>query len=279
MTRTVQISLPAPMTPRTPGFSSAGARSRAGFDLDPFLNLDLFRMDRPTFPPHPHAGFSAVTLLLPDSPGSFRNRDSRGYDGPILPGGLHWTQAGSGILHEEVPTQPGIPGVGFQIFVDLPASHKLHPPAVFHVEPHEITSWQAEGVSATIYAGDPWGVRGPLPDMPTAVTLVLIDGKPGSQVVLPTLEGQRAFLFAIAGKASVGGTDVGEGRVSLFTDAGDPPTLIVGSTGFRALFAMGPPLHQPVVWGGPFAMTSEAEIRAAYARYQRGDMGTLAPSA
>ena len=48
---------------------------------------DHFFMSSATFPPHPHAGFNAITVLFPDSPGSFSNRDSHGVSLVIKPGG------------------------------------------------------------------------------------------------------------------------------------------------------------------------------------------------
>ena len=74
-----------------PGFSAYSLRSLSDYPLDPFLNFDDFRMSVPTFPPHPHAGFSAVTYMFEDSPGAFINRDSLGDRSRIGPGALHWT--------------------------------------------------------------------------------------------------------------------------------------------------------------------------------------------
>jgi redox-sensitive bicupin YhaK (pirin superfamily) len=66
-----------------PGFSVAGLRPDASLTLDPFLSIDAFHMSQATFPPHPHAGFSAVTYMLPESPGAFTNRGSRGIAGGL----------------------------------------------------------------------------------------------------------------------------------------------------------------------------------------------------
>ena len=92
------------------GFTARSLRGLPG--LDPFLNVDHFRMSEPTFPPHPHAGFSAVTLMFEDSPGSFTNRDSRGDRSVIGPGALHWTQAGSGMMHERSRSSAGSSATG-----------------------------------------------------------------------------------------------------------------------------------------------------------------------
>ena len=64
--------------------------------IDPVLNIDWFEMNGPTFPAHPHAGFSAVTYLFADSPNGFHNRDSLGEEHVIRPGGLHWSRAAKG---------------------------------------------------------------------------------------------------------------------------------------------------------------------------------------
>jgi redox-sensitive bicupin YhaK (pirin superfamily) len=37
--------------------------------MDPFLGIDSYVMPQPFFPPHPHAGMSAVTLMLPEADG------------------------------------------------------------------------------------------------------------------------------------------------------------------------------------------------------------------
>ena len=75
--------------------------------LDPFIGIDHAWMSAPTFPPHPHAGFSAVTYLFLDSETGIQNRDSNGNRTLIEPGGLHWTAAGRGVVHEENPAITG----------------------------------------------------------------------------------------------------------------------------------------------------------------------------
>ncbi|WP_436304007.1 MULTISPECIES: pirin-like C-terminal cupin domain-containing protein [unclassified Variovorax] len=55
--------------------------------IDPFLGIDHAWMSAPTFPPHPHAGFSAVTYLFLDSETGIANPDSPGNSTLIQPGG------------------------------------------------------------------------------------------------------------------------------------------------------------------------------------------------
>lgn len=37
--------------------------------IDPFIGVDVFNMPQSFFLPHPHGGMSAITYLLPESPG------------------------------------------------------------------------------------------------------------------------------------------------------------------------------------------------------------------
>lgn len=75
-------------------------------------------MSGPTFPPH--QGFSAVSYLFLDSETGINNRDSIGTQNLIKSGGLHWTTAGKGIVHEEVPAETGKTVHSLLIFISQP---------------------------------------------------------------------------------------------------------------------------------------------------------------
>ncbi|MFI8949662.1 pirin family protein [Streptomyces sp. NPDC053750] len=80
---------------------------------------------RPGLRSAPHAGFSAATYMFDDSSTRLHNRDSLGDTSLIEPGGLHWTVAGSGIVHDEVVEEndPRVQGGG-----PLPIrTHARHP--------------------------------------------------------------------------------------------------------------------------------------------------------
>jgi quercetin 2,3-dioxygenase len=88
------------------------------YPIEPFLVFTEFYMDKPVFGPHPHAGISVMTYMLPDSQGSFINRDSQGDFSFIEPGGMHIMQAGSGMHHDEFPKVTGVETHGFQIWIN-----------------------------------------------------------------------------------------------------------------------------------------------------------------
>ena len=91
----------------------------------PLAVLDDFRVQELPFSAHPHAGFAAVTYVFEDSASGVRSRTSTGADLVVGAGGIVWTQAGSGVIHEEVPAERGRELHGLQLFVNLSSKNKL----------------------------------------------------------------------------------------------------------------------------------------------------------
>ncbi len=124
--------------------------------LDPFLLLDAFESDRPDdyiggFPSHPHRGFETVTYLLA---GRMRHKDSAGNEGVIEPGGVQWMTAGKGIVHSEMPEQEDGLLMGFQLWVNLPASAKMSNPAYQEFPPADVPlEKRANGTTVRVISG------------------------------------------------------------------------------------------------------------------------------
>lgn len=266
-----------------PGFSVAGLRPDASLTLDPFLSIDAFHMSQATFPPHPHAGFSAVTYMLPESPGAFTNRDSMGDRRRIAPGALHWTQAGRGLMHEEIPEHPGTQCVGLQIFVNLRAQDKLSPPAALHLENEDVPVVSRPGVQVRVLAGEFGGASSPLNEsLLTRVLLLHVLLEPNGEVAIPIEAGHTGFALALKGEGAIGPREASQtlttyAAAGLATD-GDEIELRAGATGLAVVVGGGAPLQEPLVFGGPFAMNTEEQIQDCYDRFRRGEMGRLLPS-
>jgi redox-sensitive bicupin YhaK (pirin superfamily) len=250
--------------------------------LDPFIVADHFRMWQPTFGPHPHAGFSAVTYLFEDSETGFRNRDSRGHQNQIQPGDLHWTLAGAGVMHEEIPMVPGKVAHGLQLFVNLPATAKHMPPAAMHLASADMPRFQLGAAQAKLVFGE-WlvpqsGTEGtvhrarpsPAPGDATLLDLWLpADGKLALQ--LPS--NQQAIVIGIEGKALIDGLSAAAWALP----AGSGFTLTSeGSAPVRVALLAGTPWREPLFMQGPFGMANAVDLQRAVARYQAGEMGRLA---
>lgn len=246
--------------------------------LDPFLGVDHAWMSAPTFPPHPHAGFSAVTYLFMDSETDISNRDSHGNRTLIRPGGLHWTAAGRGVVHEENPAITGNTAHLLQIFVNLPQERQDAAPFALTVAPEDVPVVQRPGARVRVPVGRFDEKQSPLVP-PTDVTLLDISLEGGAELALPLPAGMRAFIMPIVGNVDVNGHgfSLDNLNVPILEAADELTTLRLTAPREPAKVAVfiGQPLHQSVYSNGPMAFASPEMLTAATAAFQRGDFGHL----
>ena len=254
----------------TRAFTSESLRPGA-HGMGHILNIDHFQMSEPTFPPHPHAGFSAVTYILPWSEGSFVNRDSHGDRSRVSPGGLHWTLAGSGMIHEEIPEVPGTRCEGLQIFVKLPEPLELSSPRASRLDPGEVPTARFEGGHARVLVGRLAGVESPMPAYAsTTMAHVQVDGR----VCLDVPPGLHAFGVVLRGRGRVDG-EAAEVHQA-FPAA--RPTLLLEGDGLHVLIAWSEPMARTPTFRGPFCMFRPERLAQAAIDFAAGTMGRLAPS-
>ncbi len=146
-----------------PTLEGAGVHLKRAFGFrevhafDPFLLLDDFRSDNPEyylegFPWHPHRGIETITYMLE---GKVEHGDSMKNKGVINPGEVQWMTAGSGIIHQEMPKgdESGRMG-GFQLWANLPATHKMMDPRYRDVKSSQIPEVsKANGVKIKVICG------------------------------------------------------------------------------------------------------------------------------
>jgi redox-sensitive bicupin YhaK (pirin superfamily) len=246
--------------------------------LDPFLLLDAFRSDKPEdylagFPPHPHRGFETVTYLLA---GSMRHRDNAGHEGVIAPGGIQWMTAGRGIVHSEMPEQENGLLEGFQLWVNLPAAHKMDHPGYQEFPSEQIPVESREGgIEVRVIAGvTSRGTRGPVVQPLTEPLYLDVRVPAGGQFAERLPATHNAFVYVIQGPVTardVDGRIVRMGRDDLGVLArGDVLRVEAGNEATRFLVVAGRPLNEPVARGGPFVMNTRAEIQQAFEDYGQG---------
>lgn len=269
--------------PQADGFEVAFLRpeSIAG-GMDPFLQIDAFALAQPIFKPHPHAGFNAVTYLLPESPFGFINRDSLGNRVRIEPGGLHWTTAGSGILHEEVPEQLGVPVLGLQMFINLPHDKKSIAPGFLHLAAAEVPELAQGCRTVRVVLGEHAGVRSPLQTPTAEVGLLDVRLDPGASFEHLVPAEHNLFLWLLQGPVLVrehGGAGILRSYdLAGFQSDGSLLRLHAGEQGGRLLLFTGRPLNESIAAYGPFVMADEDGLRRAMRDFHSGRMGTLSAS-
>src|SRR4051812_7126447 len=186
-----------------PTIEGAGVRLRRSLGsralplLDPFLMLDEFHSDRPEdyaagFPSHPHRGFETVTYMIQ---GAMAHRDSLGNHGRLGPGSTQWMTAGHGIIHSEMPEQENGLMWGFQLWVNLPASHKMTQPRYQDLAPGRIEEIRLGDATVRLVAGEALGRRGPVDGIVTAPHMLDVALAPRGRFEHPLPASHNAFVY------------------------------------------------------------------------------------
>ena len=264
-----------------PTVEGAGVRLHRAFgsyevpQFDPFLMLDDFRAQRPEdylagFPTHPHRGIETVTYMLK---GSVEHEDSMGNAGSVHAGDVQWMSAGSGIIHSEMPKPVNGQMGGFQLWVNLPRSHKMMDPRYQEITHHQIpTVSPSKGVTTRVICGTVLDVKGPVRDIVADPEYLDVSMDPDAVFSHPVKEGYTAFAYVIGGEGTFDpreGYPVNNRDLVLFGN-GLSTWARSSGRGFRFLFFSGKPIHEPVAWRGPIVMNTTDELRQAFKEYEEG---------
>jgi redox-sensitive bicupin YhaK (pirin superfamily) len=173
--------------------------------FDPFLLLDDFRSDNPDhylagFPWHPHRGIETITYVLR---GDVEHGDSMGNKGVISSGDTQWMTAGSGIIHQEMPKGDAEGRMeGFQLWANLPKTHKMMDPRYRDVKQSQVPEVVLEnGVKIRIICGTVGKKQGPVRDIVIDPEYLDVTIPPGKEYVHRTKRGHTVFAYVIEGKA------------------------------------------------------------------------------
>ncbi len=264
----------AKISESVPTLEGAGVRLRRAFGFnrenlfDPFLLLDDFRGEAPEdfirgFPDHPHRGIETITYMIE---GTVEHGDSLGNQGTIGPGDVQWMTAGSGIIHREMP-QPNRYGRmgGFQLWANLPASHKMMNPRYRDVLEAQIPTVELNrGACARVVSGLINGVAGPVQDVVVEPRYLDMHMQPGSVFDLPVPEGHTAFAYVYEGAVLFEGEDYPAGNHSLVLFMDGDRLAGHSEGGARFLLISGRPIREPVAWYGPIVMNTQQELETAF---------------
>lgn len=272
--KTVTTRTTAPLVAMAPGLAGVNITADE-HGIEPFLVFTEFRMSQAVFGPHPHAGVSVMTYILPDSAGGFLNRDSNGDRSEIGPGAIHVTQAGRGIHHDEVPLVAGVECHGFQIWVNHREADRWVEPRAMHADAVDVPEVREDGALVRVLHGNHAGQASRF-RMVTPVTLLHVRLQPRATLVVPAAT--MTFAYGLAGTAASGGAALGPRVLLSYAAHGDAVQFEAGAEGADFMFGSGGPLGEPIVYSGPFVMTTPAQMAETRRRHGRGEMGALPPS-
>jgi quercetin 2,3-dioxygenase len=281
-----------------PTIEGAGVHLKRAFGyyqvplFDPFLLLDDFHSDNPSdylsgFPWHPHRGIETITYVLQ---GRVEHGDSMGNKGVIESGDIQWMTAGSGIIHQEMPKGTDTGQMwGFQLWANLPASHKMMDPRYRGLVASEIPEATLREARVKVIAGDIGGVRGPVRDVVVDPEYLDVTVPEGTTFTHAIKRGYTALAYVVEGRGyfdlernayshEVVGRNYfdfdrqctcGPENLILFED-GDAVAISTEESPVRFLLVSGKPIGEPVAWYGPIVMNTQEELETAFREYQDG---------
>ncbi|MBI4305866.1 MAG: pirin family protein [Chloroflexi bacterium] len=289
--RDVLHVIDAPTTLEGEGFQVR--RPFPGYDLrsaDPFLLLDHWGAveyapgEARGAPWHPHRGFETVTYVMD---GAIRHRDSLGGGGVITDGATQWMTAGSGILHDELPTEEIVTRGGLfhavQLWVNLPRNLKWTPPRYQDVGAKRLALLSSDdgGAWVRLIAGEVGDYKGPGATW-TPIAYAHATVTPGARLQVPWRPDFNALVYVLSGRGTAGPStqSIREGQLAIL---GPGAALQIQADAQQdgharnldALLLGGLPIREPVAFYGPFVMNTHEEIAQAISDYRAGRMGTV----
>jgi quercetin 2,3-dioxygenase len=264
-----------------PTIEGAGVHLKRAFGynqvpkLDPFLMMDDFQSNNPSeylagFPWHPHRGIETITYVLE---GIVEHEDSMGNKGIISSGDVQWMTAGSGILHQEMPKLiPGRRIWGFQLWANLPATHKMMDPRYRDIKAIQIPEVKLPaGIKAKIVCGSLNGISGPVKDIVIDPEYFDLSIPPHTSFIHSVKPGYTVFSYILKGggyfekrgKSGIINTE----NLVLYESGGDQIQIATGESSLRILLISGKPLGEPVAWRGPIVMNTQEELKVAFEEF------------
>ena len=278
-----------------------GGQAMKPEESDPFLMLDELgpisykKGEFEGAPWHPHRGFDTVMYL---KHGEGAHQDSMGNKGRLLQGDVQWMTAGSGIIHDEGRDHPGGLLHGFQMWVNLPKTHKMCDPKYAQITAKNFPFLDVEqGVKCKVIAGEIKSEQlqftSPLkPIVPIHYfDFIMSKGRTRYQHVIPKeLRGtfETAIVYVYAGQGFVAN---GDGKaaddekrwkkvqrtntVKLSADGDCIDFMSAKDHEFGFLLLLGQPIKEPIAWKGPFVMNTQKEIEQCFRDYRSGKLATV----
>jgi hypothetical protein len=182
--------------------------------------------------------------------------------------------AGSGIIHQEMPKNEGGRMYGFQLWVNLPSSHKMIPPRYQDIPASKIPSLILDnGVKVSILAGIFNGTRGPVENIIADPEYFDVEMPENAEFIAPVNPGYTAFAYVYEGIVSFDESrkdSLYAGSGALF---GHGPAVRANTGSSKARFIMfsGKPIGEPIAWRGPIVMNTEAELTIAFKEFREGN--------
>jgi redox-sensitive bicupin YhaK (pirin superfamily) len=177
---------------------------------------------------------------------------------------------------------------GFQLWANLPSSHKMMHPRYQDIGTQEIPDiTDDDGTHVRVICGNFWGKTGPVEGIAADPQYLDVWVPPRKHKTLQVETTRHAFAYVFEGSGIFRDAsapmaakteylgynpglkqDAAGNRSLVLFDSGDEITVHAGDNGIRFLLISGKPIDEPVAWYGPIVMNTQEEIRQALAELQ-----------
>jgi len=227
---------------------------------------------------HPHRGFETVTLAYQ---GKVAHHDSSGGGGVIGEGDVQWMTAASGVLHKEYHEEQFSAEGGIfqmvQLWVNLPAAHKMSPPKYQALENKQFGRYALDelGSVVEVVAGAYRDAKGAASTFtPIHLLNVRLVDQASADFDFPAH--YTTAVLALEGNIRINESqDVPVNHFALMDHSGE--SFRVQAQGpAKILVLSGEPIGEPIAAHGPFVMNTREELIQAFRDFENGDFGYLA---
>jgi len=197
--------------------------------------------------------------------------------------------AGSGIIHQEMPNgNKNNEMYGFQVWLNLPSSHKMMNPRYQEIKNADIPEITLKnGIKIKLICGNYNNVKGPVKNIIADPEYLDIIVPPKSEFIYISKKSHTVFAYIIDGQGyfckerkpfsyEVEGLNyfdishdpfLSNGNLVLF-DNGEQIVVETENKPIRFLLLSGKPINEPIAWYGPIVMNTQKELEIAFNEYR-----------
>jgi redox-sensitive bicupin YhaK (pirin superfamily) len=227
--------------------------------------------------PHPHRGFSPVTLIFE---GGVQHRDSRGNNSIVTEGGTQWMYAGQGITHSERPVEELAENGGnlefIQFWVNVPAKNKMEQPYYIAVTKEDTPIYFSDDkkIEVAVVSGELKSVKGKV-DTFTPLNTLRFNFLKGGKIEFEIPNNHNTLFYLLKGKVQVNDMQEITAKDLVYFDNDDSKIKFTAVENGYGILLSGTPIGEEVSSYGPFVMNTQTEIMEALRDAQMGKMGVL----
>jgi quercetin 2,3-dioxygenase len=190
--------------------------------------------------------------------------------------------AAAGILHDEFHSPAFMRRGGAlemaQLWVNLPAKHKMAPPryqSTLSTQIPQVTLPASAGTLRVI-AGNYSGQQGPAATF-SELNVWDVRLRAGTEISLSVPEGHNAAIAVLRGAISANGSREAKDAELVLLERSGREIRVVAAADSTILVLSGVPIPEPIAGYGPFVMNTRQEIETAMNDFRLGKFGRMPP--